>query len=449
MKLKSLLLGSAAALALSTGAQAADPISSFVSLDVCDAYGISGLTIASDDTCLKISGHVSYSFQWGDYATATPWLRTAADGLVNIDNRNGTNDWRSRVELLLRLEATTQTDAGAAKAVVVLRERQEALTVDNLRVNPGLYGGWGHALRAEEAWVSFGDTTVLMAGKKGTIAKLGNDDPFNYLGLVNSAAVEDGVLWSRGDMLRRGGHVIQIVSEVADGISVGAGLESIDGDSTLGTPQSRGTFVGFVEAKGAWGNAHATVVVGDILDNAGGNNPWGLHTGATFNFDNFKVRGALATDDTGYWNALLTGEAAFDLFTLGASAEFVNVGNVAVNGVGINTNQFGAGVSAGFQATDDIKVNLGFRYFDPNTAVANDEGWQAALQVVAALTDTITATGAVGVRTNGQFVAPNETVPYIDLSVAYKPGGGFETSAGFEANSLGAYKVKFDAKKSF
>src|SRR5690606_31389524 len=92
-----------------------------------------------------------------------------------------------------------------------------------------------HALRVQDAWVSFGDTTVLMAGKKGSIAKTGNDEPLNYLGLVNSQSVDHGVLWSydkgnlAGNAVRTGGHVIQLVSEVADGISVGAALESLDG----------------------------------------------------------------------------------------------------------------------------------------------------------------------------------------------------------------------------
>src|SRR5690606_24792276 len=134
-----------------------------------------------------------------------------------------------------------------------------------------------HNLRVENAWVSFGDTTVLMAGKKGSIAKTGNDEPYNYLGLVNSQSVDHGVHWSYdkggvANLLRTGGHVIQIVSEVADGISVGAGLESLDG----GPVNNQGTFVAFVEAKGGWGVADATVVVGDILDNAGGANPWGF-----------------------------------------------------------------------------------------------------------------------------------------------------------------------------
>jgi hypothetical protein len=477
MKLKSLLLGSAAALALTSGALAADPRSSFVSLDVCDAYGITGLTIASSDTCLKISGSVSYEFHWGDFRGSAPWATPAA-GNRNVDLPNtaatGSNDWRSRLEAILSFEATTQTDAGAAKAHITLRERNYIRYQNNVE-DPD---GDAHGLRVQDAWVSFGDTTVLMAGKKGSIAKLGDDEPFNFLGLANSQSVDTGVLWSydKGGVpnhLRTGGHVIQIVSEVADGVSIGIGLESLDGapgtdngvDTVAGN--SAGSLVGFVEAKGGWGQAHLTAVVGNILtDHPDAVRPWGVHAGGTFNFDNFKVRGAVATDDTGYWNALLSGEAAFDMFTIAASAEFINTGSNPAN-VGnpaavppvaygpvltANVSQFGAGVSAGFQATDTIKINAGFRYFDADTSAAGDEGWQAALQVVAAIAEGIEATGTVGVY-GGEILAANpatgDTISYIDLSVAYKPGGGFETAAGVEFNSEGAYKLKFNAKKTF
>lgn len=471
MKLKSLLLGSAAALALTSGALAADPRASIVSLDVCDAYGITGLTIASSDTCLKISGSVTYDFQWGDYTNAVggtvgePGAVNAAPAAIpvwaggvanrNVGNwRDGANDWRTRLETILKFEATTQTDAGAAKATIAFRERDYLETFGNdpsvAATSPtGAFvhtGADRHPLRIEEAWVSFGDTTVLMAGRKGSIAKLDNDVPFNYLGLPNSQRVDTGVLWSRGDLLRRGGHVIQIVSEVADGISVGAGLESLDGIPAT----SRGTFVGFVEAKGGWGNAHATVVVGDILDNTAAANPWGFHTGATLNFDNFKVRGAFAVDDQSYWNALLSAEGTFDLFTLAVSAEFVNTGNTTVPA---NRNELGLGASVGFQATETVKINAGFRYYDPNTAVVNDEGWQAALQVVAAVAEGIEASAAIGAYGGGAATGiggtANNPLAYVDLGLTYKPGGGFEAGVGLEANAQGAYKAKFNAKKSF
>ena len=67
MKIRSLLLGSIAAAGLSTSAFAADVPQVLTTLDLCDALGLTGLTISSDNNCLQISGEVKYEFNWGDY----------------------------------------------------------------------------------------------------------------------------------------------------------------------------------------------------------------------------------------------------------------------------------------------------------------------------------------------------------------------------------------------
>ncbi len=62
MKIRSVLLGSAAIAGLTTAGYAAD-LGVVTSLDVCDQLGISGLTIASSDNCLAISGNVSFEYR--------------------------------------------------------------------------------------------------------------------------------------------------------------------------------------------------------------------------------------------------------------------------------------------------------------------------------------------------------------------------------------------------
>jgi len=62
MKIRSLVLGSVAAAGLSTAGYAAD-LGVLTSLDVCDALGLSGLTISSDTNCLQISGSVDYRLE--------------------------------------------------------------------------------------------------------------------------------------------------------------------------------------------------------------------------------------------------------------------------------------------------------------------------------------------------------------------------------------------------
>ncbi len=66
MKIKSLLLGSAAALVAVSGAQAADAIivepEPMEYVKVCDMYGAGFFYIPGTETCLKIGGHVRIDY---------------------------------------------------------------------------------------------------------------------------------------------------------------------------------------------------------------------------------------------------------------------------------------------------------------------------------------------------------------------------------------------------
>ena len=85
MKIRSLLLGSAAIAGLATGGYAAD-LGVVTSLDVCDELGLSGLTISSDDNCLVITGNVAFEYDLGNYKGF------AGDHVYqNFANANGTS----------------------------------------------------------------------------------------------------------------------------------------------------------------------------------------------------------------------------------------------------------------------------------------------------------------------------------------------------------------------
>ena len=64
MNIKSLLLGSAAALVAVSGARAADAVmaepEAVEYVRVCDAYGAGYFYIPGTETCLKIAGRVRY-----------------------------------------------------------------------------------------------------------------------------------------------------------------------------------------------------------------------------------------------------------------------------------------------------------------------------------------------------------------------------------------------------
>ncbi|MCC5778109.1 porin [Nitratireductor sp. B36] len=96
MKLKSLLIGSAALAAAATGAKAADPIvvpepEPMEYVRVCDVYGAGFFYIPGTETCLRISGMVRYQIGYsdGDFGDTEGWDKYAR-GELNIDARSET-----------------------------------------------------------------------------------------------------------------------------------------------------------------------------------------------------------------------------------------------------------------------------------------------------------------------------------------------------------------------
>jgi len=141
MKIKSLLLGSLALAGVSgfaAGAQAADLAKGVMtSLDVCDALGLSGLTISSDTDCLQITGGVSYMFAWGDYK-AGAGTGSGGQGIVKTGDdtyaipvagdssstSGRATDWDSQMIAWLQAVGTADSDFGPAKVVIKLKSEQ-------------------------------------------------------------------------------------------------------------------------------------------------------------------------------------------------------------------------------------------------------------------------------------------------------------------------------------
>lgn len=436
MKLKSLILGSVAAAGLSTAGYAAD-LGVLTSLDVCDALGLSGLTISSDTNCLQITGGVTYEFNWGDYRGDYG----VTDILGGIETRNAIApdgvsptemDWNSKIEAWLKFVGTADSDFGPASVTIKLKEVDIA-RVRNEVIDPD--GDDTGGVVIDEAFVSVGDTTVIMAGKKGSIANFGDDEPLNWLGLFGSDWADKGVKWDILDEnLDTGGHVIQVVSSLGNGVTAKIGLENLNDD---GLPAYAGTLVGVLEYAGEGISAHVTGLVGGILD--GTVEAWAIHSGFTGTFDNFKVIGAFAvqndTVDTA-WHGMLTGSATFDMFTIALSGE-------ALGATGLNTD-FGVGGSIGAKVTEGVSINLGGKYFDSNNG--GDDGYQVAAQLVASVTETIKLTGEVGVF--GNITAASSDF-YGKAALDWAPGGGFTSSLAGEVHQNGGYKVTFKAAKEF
>src|SRR5690606_13990666 len=115
--------------------------------------------------------------------------------------------------------------------------------------------------------------------------------------------------WTK-DYIKDGGHALQITSDLGNGVSVAAGIDRLD-DGTAG---NGGNAYSVVAYAGDGFSAHLTVAAGGILD--GDIDRWGYHAGVSGSFDIVKFVAAVAGDDTGYWNALGSAAATFDMFTL-------------------------------------------------------------------------------------------------------------------------------------
>ena len=114
MNIKSLLLGSAAALAVVSGAQAADAIVAaepepMEYVRVCDAFGTGYFYIPGTETCLKIGGYVRMDVRGGE--------------LLGLDtNKSGAGDeWDTRSRFDLRVSTASDTEYGALKTYAELR----------------------------------------------------------------------------------------------------------------------------------------------------------------------------------------------------------------------------------------------------------------------------------------------------------------------------------------
>ncbi|MDK4716492.1 porin [Rhizobium sp. CNPSo 4039] len=109
MNIKSLLLGSAAALVAVSGAHAADAIVAaepepLEYVRICDAYGAGYFFIPGTETCLKIGGKVRTEGKWYD--------------AYSPDSHYGTL-WHTRAEL--QLQTATDTEYGPLKTNTELR----------------------------------------------------------------------------------------------------------------------------------------------------------------------------------------------------------------------------------------------------------------------------------------------------------------------------------------
>ena len=116
MNIKSLLLGSAAALVAVSGARAADAVvvaepEPMEYVRVCDTYGAGFYYIPGTETCLKIGGLVRYQIDWAENDDEYP-------PYYDRDEEGG---WRKYARIEVSLDARSETEYGTLGRYILLR----------------------------------------------------------------------------------------------------------------------------------------------------------------------------------------------------------------------------------------------------------------------------------------------------------------------------------------
>ncbi|WP_416796017.1 porin [Ciceribacter azotifigens] len=152
MNIKSLLLGSAAALAVVSGAQAADAIVAaepepMEYVRVCDAFGTGYFYIPGTETCLKIGGYVRAQLDWID----DPNVPAGVDEF----------EMDARTRAYLSVEAKNDSEIGTIGSFIALRTWAEedynggAFEIDEAYITAGgfkvgyMYNYWDAGLEGE------------------------------------------------------------------------------------------------------------------------------------------------------------------------------------------------------------------------------------------------------------------------------------------------------------
>jgi len=210
MNIKSLLLGSAAALVAVSGARAADAVvvaepEPVEYVRVCDVYGTSFYYIPGTEICLKVGGYVRYDIGAGDLF-----------GDVGDDSDGDADTWHKRSRFQLRVDARTETELGTLRGYGAINFDWATTSAVGLDTDgDGLVDDFeGHTahnnFNVEHAYVELGGFRIGVT-----------DSYFVTFTGYASGVVNDGLI-SYGPFTT---HQIAYTFDAGNGFSVGAAVE--------------------------------------------------------------------------------------------------------------------------------------------------------------------------------------------------------------------------------
>ncbi len=356
--MKSLLLGSAAALVVAAGAQAADlptkkgaPAVEYVR--ICHINGVAGFVIPGSDTCLKISGGVFAMASTGNLQTG--YTPTAVAGVWAIENTKYRDSYGEYARADLGLEAVSNTAYGPLTSVIDIHWDQ----------------GWGMN-QAGPDWTYINLAYIQWAGLTAGIKNsfydfiAGGETWFN---IISPEHTGTGIPLFAYTATFGGGFSATISAEENTSATTGrptiaAGPEAFNGyatDTFLGARAP--DIVGALDLTQSWGMAHLAVVA-----------------------HNYRIEDPVTLGDTDSWGWGVLGGIGFNIPQLGAGDVFKLQGaysNAAVGYSGFTTAGWGGGNDGG--ADNGFNMNGNGWLYSVQDAVGNGAGdwsypttWEAA-----------------------------------------------------------------------
>ncbi|MER9998664.1 porin [Mesorhizobium sp. M0051] len=233
MNIKSLLLGSAAALIAVSGARAADAVvvaepepAEYVK--ICDVYGAGYFYIPGTETCLRIGGFIRYDISAGEEGSF--------NGARAFDHEDGTvNDtWHKQARFTLKTWTGQETELGTLKTFT---ETRWNFGNGDGGVASNLNGGVNNAVSLNFAWIQLGG---LRVGK--------DESAFNtFIGYAGNVIQDTLVPYGDFDS-----NVVQYYFDAGNGFSAVVSLE--EGSGLKGTIDSYVPHVvGGVKYTQGWG----------------------------------------------------------------------------------------------------------------------------------------------------------------------------------------------------
>src|SRR5262245_10195984 len=182
MNIKSLLLGSAAALVATTGARAADAVTvaepePVEYVRVCDVYGAGFFYIPGTETCLKISGYARYDIGAGDNGFFGVRTLDKKD-LYDDGTLNDQSAWYKKSRFAVRFDARSETELGTLRAYMQADFNWKTKTVGDLSTQ-GFDNTIEHAY-IELGGLQVGKTDSLFSTFTGYAGGVIHDDIIPY-----------------------------------------------------------------------------------------------------------------------------------------------------------------------------------------------------------------------------------------------------------------------------